>query len=84
MRITEIWSIADERIAAFFSGREDVRANGDGSFSYGRCAIRITPLPERAMGSFRFPQTKVEFNGPEAEAEAIHRRFALQFISAGG
>ncbi len=84
MRITESWSISYERIAAFFSDQEDLRAAGDGAFFFGDCEIRLTPLPERRIGRFSFPQTRVDFSGPDADTETIRRRFVLQFISAGG
>lgn len=84
MHICEIWSISDERIRGFFSRQSDVRPNEDGGFTCGRCEIRLTPLPPRPVGRFRFPQTEVSFEGPDADTEAIHRRFVLQFISAGG
>ena len=84
VQITETWSITYERIDAFFSGLEDVRAEEDGRYLFGRCEICLTPLPPRPMGRFQFPQTRVAFDGPEEETAAIHRRFVLQFISAGG
>ena len=80
----EIWAIPRERIERFFQSQSDVRPNGDGSFSFGRCEIRITPMAEREIGRLRFPQTQMAFEGPEADTEKIHRRFVLQFISAGG
>ena len=83
MQISEIWSITAERIRDFFLTQNDVRRNEDG-FSYGQCEIRLSPLPPRRVGRFRFPQTRVEFEGPEPDTEEIHRRFVLQFISAGG
>ena len=84
MQISEIWSISDERIRAFFRDQRDVRQKGADRFVFDRCEIRLTPLPLRQMGCFRFSQTKVEFSGPDPETEEIHRRFVLQFISAGG
>lgn len=84
MQIKETWSISYERIAAFFFEQEDVQAERDGCYSFGRCEIRLTLLPFRQLGQFSFPQTMVEFTGPEADAEVIHQRFVLQFISAGG
>ena len=84
MEIREIWAIPRERIERFFQSQNDVRPNGDGGFSLGQCEIRITSLPEREIGRLRFPQTQMEFEGPEADTERIHRRFVLQFISAGG
>ena len=84
MEIREIWSVSDERIKDFFLAQEDVRQNEDISFSCGPCVICIASLPPRQIGRFRFPQTKVLFSGPDEETAAIHRRFVLQFISAGG
>jgi hypothetical protein len=84
MQITETWSVSYERIAAFFLAQEELRPKGDGCFSFRRCEIRLTPLEPRRMGRFRFPQTRVAFDGPDEDAEEIHRRFVLQFISAGG
>ena len=84
MQITETWSIAYERIAAFFSVQEDVRAEGEGRYFFGGCEIRLTPLPPRRVGRFCFPQTRAEFDGLEEDRDTIHRRFVLQFISAGG
>ena len=84
MQISETWSISDERIRAFFLSQDDVRQKEDGIFSSGCCGIRLTPLPPRRVGRFDFPQTRVEFDGPDEETERIRRRFVLQFISAGG
>ena len=84
MQISEIWSISAERIEAFFLAQDDVRRQGNDRFSYGECEIRVSPLPLRRVGNFRFPQTRVEFDGPEPDAAEIRRRFVLQFISAGG
>ena len=84
MQISETWSISYERIRDFFLSQSEIRQNGDIGFFYGQCEIRLTPLPLRQVGRFRFPQTQVEFNGPEPDTEAIRRRFVLQFISIGG
>ena len=84
MEIREIWSISRERIECFFQSQNDVRPNGDGGFFFEACEIRITSMPEREIGRLRFPQTQMAFEGPETDTEKIHRRFVLQFISAGG
>ena len=84
MHITETWSISYERIAAFLSAQGDVRSDGNGSFSFRQSEVRLLPLPPRQVGRFRFPQTLVAFDGPDEDTEAIHQRFVLQFISAGG
>lgn len=84
MRKQEIWAIRRERIERFFQSQSDVRQNDDGVFSFGQCEIRVTEMPERQTGRLRFPQTLMEFEGPEADTKEIHHRFVLQFISAGG
>ena len=84
MQIREIWAIPRERIERFFLSQNDVLPNGDGGFSFGGCEIRLIVLPERELGRLRFPQTQMSFEGPKADTEDIHRRFVLQFISAGG
>ena len=84
LQISQIWSISADRINAFFQQQNDVLQNEDTCYSCGNCEIRITVLPRRNVGRFSFPQTQVDFNGPEQDAVAIHQRFVLQFISAGG
>ena len=84
MQACEIWSVPAERIRDFFLSQNDVRQEADDRFSFGACGIRLTALPPRPVGRFCFPQTQVEFDGPGPDAEAIHRRFVLQLISAGG
>ena len=84
VQISEIWSISAQRIRAFFLSQNDVRELEEDRFLYGSCAISLVPLPQRQLGRFSFTQTRVTFDGPESETAAIHRRFVLQFISAGG
>ena len=84
MQITETWSVSSERIRDFFLTQNDARENEDGSFSFGQCEVRVSPLPLRRVGRFSFPQTHLVFDGPKEDTETIHRRFVLQFISAGG
>lgn len=84
MQIIEVWSISAERIRDFYLSQNDVLQTGYDRFSCGPCELSLTALPHRQMGGFRFPQTKVEFCGPEEETVKIHRRFVFQFLSAGG
>ena len=84
IEIREIWSVSDERIKDYFLAQGDVRQDEVSSFSCGPCKICLALLPPREVGRFRFPQTRVTFSGPDEETAAIHRRFVLQFISAGG
>lgn len=83
MVIRENWGVARRRIEEFFFSLDEVRRSGDGSFQYGNCVIRLIELPSHPVGPFSFPGTQIEFSGPEQETEEIHRRFVLQFISAG-
>lgn len=84
MQIQEVWSIPAERIREFFLSQSDIRQKEENRFSYGSCELSLEPLPSRKVGAFRFPQTQVTFAGQEEETAAIHQRFVLQFISAGG
>ncbi len=84
MQIQEVWSITPERIRDFFLSQNDILQIEENSFSFGSCKLSLEPLPPRKVGAFSFPQTRVEFSGPEKETTVIHRRFVLQFISAGG
>ncbi len=84
MRIQEVWSVSAERIRDFYLSQNGVLQKEEGLFSLGSCELGVEPLPPRKVGSFSFPQTRVVFSGPEEETAAIHRRFVLQFISAGG
>ncbi|MCR5087900.1 MAG: hypothetical protein K6C08_00120 [Oscillospiraceae bacterium] len=83
MQIRETWSVSTERITAYFRTQDDIRQEGEGLFRCGDCEIRMTALPERRIGPASLPRTELVFSGPEAEKEALHRRFFLRFISAG-
>lgn len=67
----EIWAVPVKRIHAFFLATD-----------VGDCKVKIEAMEERKVGSFSFPQTRVMISGEGAEA--LHRRFVLNFISAGG
>lgn len=84
MDICEIWSISIERIAAFLSSHDEVLTYSGDHFSFRGCDISLAVLPDHRVGSFLFPRTQVCFSGPASDTEEIHRRFVLQFISAGG
>ena len=84
MQIIETWSISDDRIRAFFLAQNDILQKERNLFYYGQCKIHLTSLPLRKVGRFGFPQTRIAFDGPDQDVEEIHRRFVLQFISAGG
>lgn len=83
MKKYEQWAIASERFDEFFCELEDVERNGAG-FTYRSCRISIEKLPERSVGGFSFPQTKISFEGEDEDVSCIYRRFFMRFVSAGG
>ena len=83
VRMDENWAIAPERVSAFFLEQEDVKAEDTG-FRYRSCKIVLIPLSGQAMGKWKIPRTQVIFEGDDADAQEIHHRFFLRFLSAGG
>lgn len=67
----EVWAVDAKRIERFFLDLGDTAGN-----------VRVIALPERRVGMLAFPQTRVIIAGEDAEE--IHRKFALNFMSAGG
>ena len=83
MRRDENWAIEIGRIRAFFRQQADVQEE-DGRFIFGGCAITLIPRSGNAMNKWQFPRTQIIFEGNEDDVEAIHHRFFLRFLSAGG
>lgn len=83
MRIQENWAVSPARARAFFASQPDVAAAGE-DFRYKSCTIRLLDVPVAAHLPFAVPRVLLEITGPEEEVRAIHRRFFLQFLSAGG
>lgn len=83
MRIDENWAVAPERISAFFLAQPDVQAEDDG-FRFRSCTISLIPLSGQAMGKWEIPRTRIIMEGDEEDTRAIHHRFFLRFLSAGG
>lgn len=82
MNFDEIWGIAFSRVSAFFASQNDVEKTGSNSFKFNNTCIELKALPDKSLGSMRVSQTRVIIRG--LEAEEIHHRFYLQFLSAGG
>lgn len=82
MVLEENWAVSAQRVRDFFSGQEDVGSTADG-FSFDGCRITVTPLP-RQSGTFAVDRSMIRFDGPEPQVRAIHQRFFLRFLSAGG
>ena len=83
MKHDETWGIAFPRVNEFFSTQNDVERTGDRSFRYGNATIDLDALPDKHMGSMIIAQTGVKIDGGE-DADEIHRRFYMRFLSAGG
>ena len=84
MEICEVWSIAPERIAAFFLSMDGVTAAGEGVYSFDGCTIRMAVLPNGAIGRYSIPRTRLCFTGRDEETRKIYRAFFVRFVSAGG
>ncbi len=84
MEYDEIWGISLERIHEFFSAQADAVGEGDTGFRIGDVRVGLTRLPDRVIPGAAMPRTRVEITGPGEGAEAVHRRFFLRFLSAGG
>ena len=83
MEFNEIWGISLERIQEFFTLQADVEKTGDG-FCYAQARITLTPLPSSTATGLPMPRTRVEISGSDTDAEKIHHRFFMRFLSAGG
>lgn len=83
MDYDENWGIAFSRVTDYFSSLGDVDKTSDTSFVFRSAEITLEQLPDRRMGSLRFPRTRVCITG-DADADEIHRRFYYRFLSAGG
>ena len=82
MVLEENWAVSEARIRAFFLEQPDVAALPQG-FRFGSCSITLTPTTGSA-GPFPVARTIVRMDGPEEAVRAIHQRFFLRFLSAGG
>ena len=83
MRKEENWAVDTNRICAFFREQADVREE-NGIFTFGSCFITLIPQSGDAMNKWAIPRTVLIFEGNEDDVQAIHRRFFLRFLSAGG
>ena len=82
MILEENWAVSAQRIRDFFSEQDGVIYTEDG-FSLNGCSITVTVLPRQA-GVFAVDRSLIRFDGPEPQVRAIHQRFFLRFLSAGG
>ena len=83
MDYDEVWGIDYSRVRDFFDAQTDVVGTSEGGYCFGGAEITVTRLPDKAMGSLHFARTKVTICG-KADADEIHKRFFMRFLSAGG
>lgn len=83
MIIDENWAVAKARIEAFFAEQSDVIPDTNG-YHYGACTILLTSIEVQDTHPFAMPRTRLIIKGPDDDVRAIHRRFFLRFLSAGG
>lgn len=82
MEYDEVWGIAADRIRDFFLSQSDVIHDGE-NFVCGNARITVEPLPDNTMLPWRLPRSRVCICGG-SDAEPIHKRFFMRFLSAGG
>lgn len=83
MDYSEVWGIAANRIDKFFSAQSDVEKLSELHYKYRAADVLIEKLPDRQFSIVSLPRTQVTITGGE-DADEIHRRFYMQFLSAGG
>ena len=80
----EIWSVALERVQAFFCDQPDVTAESNERFRFRSCRILLTELAPGGTGIWAAKRTKLSLEGEAADVETIYRRYFIQFLSTGG
>ena len=79
----ENWAVPVGRIRKFFRTQPDV-TEWDGAFYWHSCRVCVGAAEHTPLGSLQIPRTLIEMTGEEADVDALHRRFFLRFLSAGG
>ena len=80
----EIWGVSIERAKAFFRSQEDVTEEKEAAFAFRRVWITLEELEPAGTGMWAVRRTRLRMEGPDEEVNAIHHRYFLQFLSAGG
>jgi len=82
MVLRENWSVSIERAEAFFAAQPDVTKTERG-FLFRSCRICLREDTGK-VGPWPIPRIVLHMEGPEEDVRAIHHRFFLRFLSAGG
>lgn len=83
MDFKEIWSIPETRIRQYFEKTYQVSFR-DGACLIDEVRVEIRILPPNAIMKVPIPRCSVEIAGPDEAAEEVHRKFMMNFLSAGG
>ena len=83
MVLEEDWGIPPERVRQFFLAQPDV-SELPGGFQFRGCHICLMPTHKTLLGNWTQARTILRIEGTDTDVQAIHRRFFLQFLSAGG
>ena len=83
MVLEENWSIPLHRARDFLCAQPDITPSPQG-FQFRSCKISLTPDSAILLDRWEQKRTILRIEGPEEEVHQIHRRFFLQFLSAGG
>ena len=79
----ENWAVSLRRVREFFAQQPDVSETPEG-FRFQDCRITLTETQSTLLGHWDMPRTIVRIEGSDEAVLAIHRRFYLRFLSAGG
>ena len=83
MTIEENWAVDPKRVRDFFAAQPGAVETEDG-FWLEDCRIHLTAVPSMLLGKFPVTRTLLRLEGEQDAVKAVHHRFFLQFLSAGG
>ena len=83
MILEENWAVDPLRAGEFFAAQPGSVPTGDG-FILDRCTVTLAGTEELLFGKWPVRRCVLRFEGKEEDVRAVHRRFFLEFLSAGG
>ena len=84
MRREELWAQKAGRIEEFLGSLPELVREAEGFYSGRDVRVSVIQMPDRQLGSLRFPQSRVIFEGSGEVFDSVYRAFVLRFLSAGG
>lgn len=82
--IEETWTIGIDEIKGFIEAQPGIICDGGDVYMSGKCRIELFEAPDHMLGGMKLKRTRIVLSGDDADLESFHRRFVLQFMSAGG